>query len=347
MSEKEDKPVAPQGREDSFLPSFCSIRMVFAVVVTAELLAIVLSLSSIDSLVDFTDALSLRSLYIQWIALGGAAMLCALHSWLRGLGNRAAGLAAWGILMLITLAVALAADAFLHVGGAFLPKSLIISGIVSALVLHYLYLQYLWRQQVEAESRAHFQALQSRIRPHFLFNSMNTIANLTRTNPALAEEVVHDLSDLFRASLAKEQQVSTLEEELELCRGYLRIEQERLGERLKVEWDLEGLPDDAVLPPLIFQPLLENAVYHGVEPSPGQGGIWIVGRYRRRQVNISIRNSLPGDEASSRRVGNSMALENIRQRLGGFFDDQASLSMSEVDGQYQVRVVFPHPWEGR
>lgn len=339
------KKVKKRVEVDSFLPDFCRIHMVFAVVVTAELLAIALTLATTDSLEQFADGLSLRSLFVQWVALAGCTLFCLLRSQLGRFGNRVAGFAAWLILLLLTLLVSLAAIKLLSISPAavFLLKSLGTSAIVSALVLRYLYFQHLWRLQVEAESQARFQALQSRIRPHFLFNSMNTIASLTRSDPELAEEVVHDLSDLFRASLSDVKQHNTLGDELELARGYLRIEQQRLGERLRVVWDLEGLPERALLPALILQPLLENAVYHGIEPAAEPGVIRITGRYRQKRVNLSILNSQPVAEETSHRQGNRMALENIRQRLEGFFDGEATLSVAEVDGDHQVRVVFPYP----
>jgi two-component system sensor histidine kinase AlgZ len=176
---------------------------------------------------------------------------------------------------------------------------------------------------------------------------MNTIASLTRTSPELAEEVVHDLSDLFRANLSDAQRLSTLGKELELAQGYVRIEQQRLGERLRVEWDLEELPDEAKMPALILQPLLENAVYHGIEPSAEPGTIQIVGRYRRHKVNLSIRNTLPPQESHDHRRGNRLAVENIRQRLQAIFDEEAGMVASEVEGDHQVRLFFPHPWKER
>lgn len=320
--------------------------MVFATVVTAELFALVLSLSSVQSLDQLLNEISLKSLFVQWVALLGAGLLCLFRRWMKGLSDRLAGLLSWGLLQLLILLVAFIVTQLLHIEDVvdFVLRAMGIGAIVSALVLRYLYIQHLWRLQVEAESKARFQALQSRIRPHFLFNSMNTIASLTRSRPEDAEEVVHDLSDLFRASLSDERRSSNLGEELELCRGYLRIEERRLGKRLKILWDLQGLPEQAVLPRLIFQPLLENAVYHGIEPATDPGTITITGRYRRKQVNISIRNSLPEAGSEKSREGNSMALENIRQRLLGFFHDEASLSITNVDGEHQVRVVFPYPW---
>jgi two-component system sensor histidine kinase AlgZ len=220
-----------------------------------------------------------------------------------------------------------------------------IAAIVGLVVLHYLYLQYLWQRQTEAENSARLQALHSRIRPHFLFNSMNTIASLTRSDPALAERVVEDLADLFRVALGDAVKPSTLSRELSLARQYLSIEKLRLGDRLQVEWDLEVLPDEAMMPPMILQPLLENAVYHGIEPAAQGGKIVISGCYRRRRINLSIRNSLPPDGETSHRQGNQLAMDNIRARLAGIFEMEASLTESHVDGEYQVRLVFPHPWQ--
>jgi two-component system sensor histidine kinase AlgZ len=310
-----------------------------------------LSLSSSNSTADFSYELSLHSLFIQWNVLIGLGLLCLLRTRLARLSNSTAGLLVWLLFVAITFVTGeLAFYILTQVQSQtshlyFQVRNLSISTIIAALGLRYLYLQYLWRQQVVAESQARFQALQSRIRPHFLFNSMNTIASLTRTKPELAEEVVHDLSDLFRANLSDAQNLSTLGKELELAQGYIRIEKQRLGERLRVEWDLEELPDEASMPALILQPLLENAVYHGVEPATGPGTIQITGRYRRHKVNLSIRNTLPDEGSSSHRESNRLAVDNIRQRLQALFDEEAGLTASEVDGDHQVRLYFPHPWK--
>lgn len=350
--QNEAKAAAADAARNNFLPNFCAIRSVFAVVITGELLAILFALISVDTLDDFIRQLSLISLMVQWIGLTTAGLLCLLRRWLQGLGNQLTGLTAFLLLLGMTDLICLLTgwiDLRLRLD-LFTPdrdlllRALGISAIVGVLVLHYLYLQYLWRRQVEAENSARLQALHSRIRPHFLFNSMNTIASLTRSDPALAERVVEDLADLFRVSLGDAARPSTLGRELELARQYLGIEQVRLGERLRVEWALQDLPERAMLPPLILQPLLENAVYHGIEPSAQGGTIRIAGHYRRRRVNLSIRNTLPPDGRESHREGNRLALDNIRARLIGIFDMEASLTESHVDGEHQVRLVFPHPW---
>jgi two-component system sensor histidine kinase AlgZ len=336
-----------------FVPNLCAMRAVFAVVVIGELLAILLSLAVAEGMRDFWSALSPISLMVQWIGLSSAVLICLIRPGLNRLGNWRAGFSVFIILLGVAWFVArlmIWIDSSMEL--AMLqnnPNDLIwravgISAIVGVLVLHYLYLQYLWRRQEEAENSARLQALYSRIRPHFLFNSMNTIASLTRSDPAMAEEVVQDLADLFRVSLGDASQLSSLGKELELARQYLSIEGYRLGDRLHLEWDLLDLPEQAKIPPMIIQPLLENAVYHGIEPAANGGTITITGRYRRKRINLSIRNTLPKDGEQSHRKGNQLAMENIRARLAGVYDVEASLTESNIDGEHQVRLVIPHPW---
>jgi len=331
-----------------FLPDFCAIRMLFAVVITAELLALVLTLGGGGGLGDFWDKLSLRSLFVQWIAIGATAVLCLTRPLLRSLGHTLAGLAAWGLIMATAAALSLLALWFdpnlAGAGGhaAFLVRTLGITAIIAAVVLRYLFEQHCQRERELAESMARFAALQARIRPHFLFNSMNTIASLTRADPARAEAVVEDLAELFRASLADPSALSTLGEELELSEGYLRIEAQRLGERLQVQWDLHDLPLDAPVPKLLLQPLLENAVYHGIEPARHGGVITLSGRYRRGVVNLAIRNPIPAAGDGEARSGNRIAQANVRDRLAAMYGDAAGMVLGRVENDYQVRLHFPY-----
>ncbi|MES9991827.1 MAG: histidine kinase [Candidatus Thiodiazotropha sp.] len=336
-----------------FIPNFCAIRTVFVVVVISELLAILMTLVVIERLGSFFSVLSLISLLVQWIGLTTAALICLLRSRLNRLGNWWAGFSVFFLLLAVAWLVSrlvIWLDSGLEL--AFLPANhfdlmwriMGISAIVGVLSLHYLYLQYLWRRQEEAENSARLQALHSRIRPHFLFNSMNTIASLTRSDPAMAEEVVEDLADLFRVSLGDASQLSTLGREIELARQYLSIEHYRLGDRLKLVWELKDLPEQAKIPPMIIQPLLENAVYHGIEPAASGGTITIAGHYRRNRINLSIRNTLPEQGERCQREGNQLAMANIRARLAGVYDVEASLTESNIDGDHQVRLVIPHPW---
>jgi two-component system sensor histidine kinase AlgZ len=340
-----------------FLPDFCSLPLVLGVLLTGQLLAIVLVLASGAPVSDFWERLGPLSLYVQIIALAGSAVLCALRYPLSRLDSRLSAVVAWLVLLGVAALVAWLVHLILPASGAgLLPagefpglmmRSLGICAIVGALLLRYLYLHNLWRRQVEAEADARLEKLQARIRPHFLFNSINTIANLTHKDPLLAEELLQDLADLFRASLGKER-VTTLADELELSKRYLHIEGQRLGGRLNLDWDLDELPGDARLPPLILQPLVENAVHHGIAPSRSPGLIRITGRYRRGRVNLSVRNSLPDEaESEGRTEGNRMAMENVRQRLAAMYPGSGQVIESRIEGDYQVRLVFPYPWRDR
>jgi two-component system sensor histidine kinase AlgZ len=347
-------PPEPGREPKGFLPDFCRIPMVFGVLVTAELLAIMLALASPSPMEGFWERLGPLSLFIQLIALAGSALLCLLRPLLARLKDPAAALVSWLLLMGVTALVSWAAHELLPWGsgplfpagglGGLMVRSLGVCAIVSILLLRYLYLHSLWRRQVEAEAEARFQKLQARIRPHFLFNSLNTIANLIHTDADLAEDLLQDLADLFRAALGKGGDTASLAQEIELSRRYLHLEKQRLGERMSVEWDVEDLPADAPLPPLLLQPLVENAVYHGIQPSRAPGVIRIGGRYRRGQVNLSVRNTLPGEpERAPRREGNRMALDNVRQRLAAMYPGTGRVVEARIEGDYQVRLVFPYP----
>lgn len=329
-----------------FLPDFCQVGAVVIVVISAQLLAMVLALYAASDSRDAIEVFSRTSWFILWVALASALLLCLLRPLWRRLTPLAAGLLAWLLIVLVTFVVSVSAAQLLGSlwsalqQQSFYLKSVGISAIVGALVLRYLYIQHRWREQVEAEAEARLQAMQARIRPHFLFNSMNTLAELTRSDPLRAEQVVEDLSDLYRACMLEYHKGNTLGDELELVRGYLRIEALRLGERLTVRWTLEQLPLTACLPALVLQPLVENAVYHGVEPSEEGGWLELGGRCSGGRIHLSIRNSLP--PAGGRvRPGNQLALTNIRIRLHAFFGPSARLQSTEQEGIYQVELHFP------
>lgn len=339
------------------LPNFCSLPMVLAVVVYSELLAILMILASPQPLASFWTRMGPLSVFVQLIGLFSAALLCLNRAWLERLDERlgalgalvliiaAAVLITWGAALLIPHEIT--QRLFPHDGlTGLMTRSLWIATVVGALVLRYLYLHQQWRLQVEAVANARLKALQARIRPHFLFNSMNTIASLTQSNPRLAEEIVMDLADLFRASLATEAETTTLDQEFELARRYLNIERQRLGERLQVDWDVKEVPGEARLPPLILQPLVENAVYHGIQPASRPGWVQILGRYQHGQIRLSITNSLPTPEEADqhRHQGNRIALENVSQRMEAMFPGAASLTYSVRHEHYLVRLVFPFPW---
>jgi len=335
----------------SFLPDFCSVRTVFVVILLAELLAIILSLAnppySYNHLVD----LAMNSLFIQWVALSCTSVLCLFRRQFNKYNDHWVAAISYGITVIVTFIIAELAWWALNREGypllgydhtAFLIRIMGISAIVWALTLRYFYVRNQWRLQIEAESEARFQALQARIKPHFLFNCMNTIASLIRRNPARAEEAVEDLADLFRASLQETQKACRLDEEIDLCKRYLRIEQNRLCDRLQVVWHLDAIPMDVSLPVLSLQPLLENAIYHGIEPAPDGGCINIHGSSDDQNVTISIDNPLyPDHNRHFKRSGNQFAQENVRLRLSSWFKQENLLVITQHSGIYKVTVTIP------
>ena len=172
---------------------------------------------------------------------------------------------------------------------------------------------------------------------------MNTIAALARTQPAVAEQVTEDLADLFRASLGDAGAPATLARELELCREYVRIESVRLGERLEADWQLDGLPVDALLPPLTLQPLVENAVYHGIEPRAEGGVVRLSGVRDGDWLRLTLENPVEaGRQVGLRPDGNHIAQANVRERLAAFFGPGARMDVETGTGSYRVTLRFPY-----
>ena len=194
-----------------------------------------------------------------------------------------------------------------------------------------------------AISEARLQALQARIRPHFLFNSLNAVLSLMRSDPRHAERALEDLAELFRALMSDARQLVALEDEIRLTRAYLELEQLRLGDRLRVLWHIEKMPGDALIPPLLIQPLAENAVYYGIEPEREPGEISINIYRSQDQVHVVVKNPLTHD--ISHHKGNGIAVENIRERLLLHFDLDATLKAEPLGAVYQVHISFPYTRE--
>jgi two-component system sensor histidine kinase AlgZ len=313
-----------EGIENYFLPNFCNVRMVFAVVVIAELLAFIITLLSPGVIDNPWGNLGLISMLVQWVALASAALLCLSGSLLSRMRHSAAAVVSYLLVLLVTAVVSEMAFWLLIESTLFpalsredqtefLLRNLTISTVVTAVILRHLYIQFQWRERLQSEARARIEALQARIRPHFLFNSMNTIAALTRSDPEAAETAIEDLSDLFRASLSGTNEQATMRDEVELARRYLGIEKLRLGDRLLVDWQVDDLPMDARLPPLVLQPLLENAIYHGIEPLPRGGTIQVSGYHVGDLIEITV----------------------------SAFGTRAGLRSMAGDGSYRVSIRFP------
>jgi two-component system sensor histidine kinase AlgZ len=219
-----------------------------------------------------------------------------------------------------------------------LARTLSLCALLAALALAVLRLVAKAHSPALVEAR--LQALQARIRPHFLFNSLNAVLSLIRRDPRRAERTLEDLADLFRTLMAEPRQFVRLADEIALLERYAALEQLRLGERLRITWELDAAPSDALLPPLVLQPLLENAVYHGVEPGTGSGEVLV--RIERRGGRVLARIENPYIETEQRRAGNRMALENIRERLALFFDAEARIDTRADGARYRVEIEIPY-----
>jgi len=220
-----------------------------------------------------------------------------------------------------------------------LARTLLLAAATATLVLAYLRLYT--RAYSPALAEARLQALQARIRPHFFFNSLNTVLALIRRDPRRAERTLEDLAELFRALMSDGRSLVRLADEITLIERYAAIEQLRLGERLRMSWELDDAPVDAMMPALVLQPLLENAVYHGIEPGSGIGDVLVRIELRGDRVRVRIENPYlaPG---TAKRAGNHMALDNIRERLMLFFDDEARLETGVEGARYRVDIEIPY-----
>ncbi|HEU4781466.1 MAG TPA: sensor histidine kinase [Steroidobacteraceae bacterium] len=329
-----------------YLPNFCSSSAALTTLVICELTALLLALARNDAALGFWSDLGLTSMFLLWIALCGAALLCLLRNYL---GRKSVAVSAAMVLTLtVSLVTIVSAAAYAYGAGVLFPdfhwsfivRNAGITLVVTALALRYFYVTHEWRHNVELQAKARVHALQARIRPHFLFNSMNTIAALTRSNPARAEEAVQDLADLFRANLNEKRNQIPLAEEIDVARTYQRMEQLRLGDRLRVDWKIEPLPDDALVPGLTLQPLLENAIYHGIEPLAEGGVVTVTGEFNKGMITIVVRNPLPVANLTVR-DGNRLALANIKERLELMYGDRATVKAGRFDDQYIVTLRFP------
>lgn len=344
-------------QNETALTVFSSLQFpipVWRILALAEIWAIVLTVAR-NSYLDSSAWNDLAVLSGWWV---GAAVLGILTLKLfvrpaRRLGSRGSFVALLALLLVVVGVATEGVIAVLYQLGdvhhegfqwhvALLVRALVVGGFAGGLGLGYLVVAERFREGARREQELRMQALQSRIRPHFLFNSMNSIASLTRTDPARAEAALQDLADLFRVLLADARKLVPMSAEREISRQYLEIEKLRLGDRLKVTWNVSNVPRNALIPALTLQPLLENAIYHGIEPRFGGGTVridlWTESEHR---LNVLISNPLPETPGRTHGKGNRIALDNIRQRLETYFGSEATLQTFEEGGQFHVKVKMP------
>jgi two-component system sensor histidine kinase AlgZ len=252
---------------------------------------------------------------------------------------------AYGLILLLSLVFSLGAEMVLEGMGSVtesgwgrIVRNLM---IMIGIAFRYFFLTHQLRLREQAELTSRIQSLQSRIRPHFLFNSMNIIASLISIDPDLAEEVVEDLSSLFRASLSDStSQPVTLAQELGLCEKYVHIECLRLDDRLTVQWDVNVDTGAIEIPLLTLQPLLENSIYHGIQPLPKGGTVNVSVELAGPQVQIEVTNPLPGTPYEHEQ-GNGIAIDNIRNRMTALYGPDAQLTTDITGGLFTARLIYP------
>lgn len=325
------------------LPDFRNLGIVLRIVVIANaatLFAALVRASQLRSwLTEFTELAALLQPFLLFSVLA----LAALSRVLRRLPYAAGLLAVIGIELALVLVFHSAVAVLLTDAQDALPKMLLAVALVSAMMLAYFDLRS--RALSPALAEARLQALQARIRPHFLFNSINAVLSLVRQEPRRAEAALEDMAGLFRALMADNRDLAPLADEIELCRQYLALEQLRLGERLQVEWHIDKMPGDALVPPLALQPLLENAVYHGIEPGEAPGVVSISIYSVRDRLHAVLRN--PYRASGNHHAGNKMAVGNIRERLQLHFDVAAELTTRVGEDTYEVRMAMPYVRGGK
>ncbi len=325
-------------RKNSRLPNLHNLGIHLRILLIVNLLAVMASILLSKQLSEFLPLLAQLSALVQPVLLLSMLGLYVLYPFLCKLKY-------WqGIAAIILLEIAFTSLVFTFINYYFVSDSnteilraCLLTGIVTAIVLYYFYLQE--RAYSPAIAEARLQALQARIRPHFLFNSINAVLSLIRSQPKRAETALEDMADLFRVLMSENRDLVPLAQEISLCHQYLDLEKLRLDDRLKITWQIDDMPSDAMIPPLILQPLLENAVYHGIEPVPEGGEIIVKVYTKHKELHIIINN--PYSPENDHHSGNKMALKNIKERLKLHFDLESSIKTEAKNKRYEVYIRIP------
>ena len=325
------------------LPDFANLGVWLRILLGVNLLAGLAALAANHQFSELPGELAQLAGFVELPLIASLLILRILHRPLKLMPGKFGALLVFGVALACTAAAYTLFTTLTGAGSTSLPRALFWAALCSAALLFYFDMRA--RQHSPAVAEARLMALTARIRPHFLFNSLNAVLGVIRSEPRRAEAALEELSDLFRVLMRENRQLVPLSEEIALARQYLSLERLRLGERLQVKWDIESCPPDALMPPLMLQPLLENAVYHGIEPSGQPGEITI--RFARRGDELVIEMTNPYDPEAdplAAHVGNQMALANIRERLMLFYDLEARLETQAEAGanRYLVRIVIPY-----
>ncbi|HEC11952.1 MAG TPA: sensor histidine kinase [Acidiferrobacteraceae bacterium] len=335
-----------------FLPDFCRGETTINVVIIAQLLAIIVTLVSQRLSANVFKDLLIISLFVQWVALSTTAALCISRPYLEKLPSGRALMMAY--LVMLTVALLISELMVWVMWGAgwiasarpewylyYHVQNFTIAAIVDALALRYFLARHQFKQSAHTEERTRMELLKYRIRPHFLFNSMNIIASLTQHAPDKAEAAIEDMADLFRLMLDESKNLVPLVTEVAVAKKYLALEKLRLENRLSVNWQVGDIPRTAKLPVLMLQLLLENAIQFGIETLSGGGEITIKLDLQDDLLQVNISNPISQDQESADHQDDNAALDNIRLRLSGHYGTNGSLGTKKENGLFTVTVTLP------
>lgn len=329
---------------DSFVPDLCNSSALVLVLLVSEVLVVLAAIMMSEGFLDWI-LLGGYSFFVQSVVLTSVACLCLSRPFLARMSLTKQLISAWLIILICFILLSglkniLIPEFIASNHTEHFAKSCFVAASIAALVVRYFYLRDQWRRQRQAELSARIQALQARMRPHFLFNSLNSIASLIAIDPDKAEDAVLDLSELFRAALRNDKMFVRFEHELGLCEKYLSVEALRLGDRLSVEWNVSNDLNDFLIPPLTLQPLFENAIYHGIQPL-GEGGVLKVESYEKKGFLYFVLSNPFREHEGNQQGGNKVALSNTRDRLQALFGETAILKTIKDNGTYTATLRLP------
>lgn len=332
-------------RADMVLPELCAPPQTLSLILVAALVALALAVAGAEP-GRFWDTLGRLALFCEFLTLASAAGVCLLRRPLARYGTVAAMVVLLIVLVLTAWAVAEGAWFLLRAydstgelpQAVWVGRIVIVSAIIDTMLLRYFYVTAAWRDNVRREAASRFEALTTRVRPHFLFNTLNTAVALVRDQPGAAERTLENLAELFRASLGNRGARVPVAEELEIAERYLAIEALRLGERLRVEWKVDPEVRAGLLPPLLLQTLVENAVTHGIEPRAAGGILQVTLSRAGDRLTLRVTNPrAPGTEVERHGIG----LAGARARLQLAFGPDARLWVMESGDAFEVQVECP------
>ncbi len=339
-----------EGAPAPVIPDCCNIGVGLRAVMLLNAAALAIAIGLATDLAAIWPRLLGIALVLEPALLGSLAALCLIRKWVNGRRLQIQWAVALGVPATVTAAVAWLLAGFALPGestaatlAVWVLTRAVVAALVAAAACEYFRLRA--RAYAPSFSEARLQALQARIRPHFLFNSLNTVLGLIRSDPRRAEHTLENLADLFRVFMRDARELVPLDDEVLTCKEYLAIEQLRLSHRLKVVWDIDEMPGDALLPSLLLQPLLENAVHHGIEPRTEEGTLNIRITRPGDRVRVEIDNPLSATPAT--RPGNQMALSNVRERLMLLYDMEAELKTGPQGDRFRLHLEFPYRKERR